>query len=611
MGVHGMSFAGPDILPTANPAGTEVWLEESNEPTQTPTNWVSHPTGIGYRRSSPGVTTYTGSGSGASSSTSPPIPGNAPSMDTGLSDGGTTTELYRLTTDFISGGNENPTAMTPGPIPRAKQLALPTSPLNSPGVTNLLLTDPDADLPVSNLLLLLPADGSSVDPGIVAIRSTTPSGSVGPGPGGPQQRSLWDDAAYQLGRLWQGVKTEAGLVGGTLSNLPGALAETFSNGQAFDSFQGFAKHSKLMAILDPASQLLPDDPLFGNREDFDQAANLIAPMADEIAIQVTIGRVLGPLGCVGANASRARQLLALGFKLVRLGYAGKAGLDAVQALKTAVANGDSVGALKAIISLGGALYDALSGGCFAAGTPILTPEGSKPIEDIRPGDWVITAPDDDPDAEPVPRQVEATFENYLPLLDLYVNGRTIRTTAEHPFWVRDRGWVAAHQLEAGDELRAHDGRWLKVDGFEGPKPSAPVYNMCVAEYHTYFIGHQIWGFAIWSHNMGLLCRTRRNSPNRGRPNPITGTPRQAPSFKPDPKNNVTAKPRTVDMFLDDAERFLGKGYYTGEDGALYSADGSRRVRFNPADLGGHNGGPPHGHFEFNGGRNIHIPLTDT
>ncbi len=29
--------------------------------------------------------------------------------------------------------------------------------------------------------------------------------------------------------------------------------------------------------------------------------------------------------------------------------------------------------------------------------------------------------------------------------------------------------------------------------------------MCVAEYHTYFIGHQIWGFAVWSHNMSATC----------------------------------------------------------------------------------------------------------
>ncbi len=121
MGVHAMSFAGPDILPEANPGGTEVWLEESNEVGQTPTNWVSHPSGIGYRRSSPGIITTTGSGSSASASQGPPLPGNAPSMDTGLSDGGTSAELTRLS-NFNAGGNENPTAMQPGPISRAEQV---------------------------------------------------------------------------------------------------------------------------------------------------------------------------------------------------------------------------------------------------------------------------------------------------------------------------------------------------------------------------------------------------------------------------------------------------------------------------------------------------------
>ena len=113
--------------------------------------------------------------------------------------------------------------------------------------------------------------------------------------------------------------------------------------------------------------------------------------------------------------------------------------------------------------IAGRLFGALAGqfnsvlrnaGCFVRGTPILTPDGSTPIEELRPDDWVMTAPDDDPEAEPVARQVEETFENYLPFLDLYVNGRTIRTTAEHPFWVKDRGWIAAQQLQGGDLLRA-------------------------------------------------------------------------------------------------------------------------------------------------------------
>jgi hypothetical protein len=170
--------------------------------------------------------------------------------------------------------------------------------------------------------------------------------------------------------------------------------------------------------------------------------------------------------------------------------------------------GTAVG-IKGLLSSG--LRGLFGGGCFAAGTPILTPEGSRMIETIRPGDWVMAAPDDDPHADPVPRQVEEIFENYLPTLDLHVNGRIIRTTAEHPFWVRGHGWVDAQQLEPGDLLRTHDGGWVEVRRIAGPMPPAPVYNMCVAEYHTYFAGHAVWGFAVWSHNVGPSCST--NAPN--------------------------------------------------------------------------------------------------
>jgi hypothetical protein len=30
-----------------------------------------------------------------------------------------------------------------------------------------------------------------------------------------------------------------------------------------------------------------------------------------------------------------------------------------------------------------------------------------------------------------------------------------------------------------------------------------VYNMRVAEYHTYFVGCEAWGFSVWAHNSDL------------------------------------------------------------------------------------------------------------
>ena len=74
--VHAMSFVGAEIMPAENAGGTGVSLEESFQSGSEPTNWVSHPSGIGYRRNSPGITTWTGSGSGSTSSTGTPFAGN-------------------------------------------------------------------------------------------------------------------------------------------------------------------------------------------------------------------------------------------------------------------------------------------------------------------------------------------------------------------------------------------------------------------------------------------------------------------------------------------------------------------------------------------------------
>jgi hypothetical protein len=174
------------------------------------------------------------------------------------------------------------------------------------------------------------------------------------------------------------------------------------------------------------------------------------------------------------------------------------------------ANGDIIGgidtagkgllnALFAASSFKSALEGA--GGCFAAGTPLLTPGGSKLIEELRPGDLVLAAPDSDAEREPEPRIVERTFENYLPLINLRINGQVVRTTAEHAFWARGRGWIDAHQLLVGDQLRSHDGGWVILEDVT-PGESAPVYNVRIADYHTYFVGSHYWGFSVLAHNLG-------------------------------------------------------------------------------------------------------------
>ncbi len=143
-------------------------------------------------------------------------------------------------------------------------------------------------------------------------------------------------------------------------------------------------------------------------------------------------------------------------------------------------------------------------GCFAAGTPILTSLGSKPIEEIAPGDWVLSQDESDPEAVPQPRVVEEVCRNLAQMMTLRVGDHTIETTPEHPFWVRGRGWTPAEAIELGDELRSHDGQWVPLDAKEFSEALIPVFNMRVAEDHTYFVGSPLWGFSVWAHNRCFL-----------------------------------------------------------------------------------------------------------
>jgi hypothetical protein len=64
--------------------------------------------------------------------------------------------------------------------------------------------------------------------------------------------------------------------------------------------------------------------------------------------------------------------------------------------------------------------------------------------------------------------------------------------------------MPARELRAGDVLVGHDGREMAVEGVEDTGRWATVYNLRVAEYHTYFVGCQEWGFSVWAHNADCI-----------------------------------------------------------------------------------------------------------
>ena len=240
----------------------------------------------------------------------------------------------------------------------------------------------------------------------------------------------------------------------------------------------------------------------------------------EIATQNQSGTCFSVGAGVGAGMS---LVLAFGNPCAMTRSMGAAfkGISALQGMGDGINaydsynNGDYLGAGMGALGLLGSASSLLQS-CFAAGTPILTPEGSKPIEQFRPGDWVLAAPEDDPEAPPQPRRVEEVFENYSPIMLLTIGCQAIGTTAEHPFWVQGRGWTKAQHLMRGDRLKSHDGQWVVLGDVVSEQEAARVYNMRVGDYHTYFVGGKDWGFSVWAHNspncVGLIDAAQKAYP---------------------------------------------------------------------------------------------------
>ena len=132
--------------------------------------------------------------------------------------------------------------------------------------------------------------------------------------------------------------------------------------------------------------------------------------------------------------------------------------------------------------------------CFAAGTLVATPDGSRAIESLGPGDLVLGA-DPTTDARVAePRRVLATkvtADRPLLALTISVDSReeTLAVTAEHPFLTLTPRpvWQGAGWLVPGTHLAIEHGDAVVVS-VERPQQRSVVFNLEVEGVHTYFVG---------------------------------------------------------------------------------------------------------------------------
>jgi RHS repeat-associated protein len=151
--------------------------------------------------------------------------------------------------------------------------------------------------------------------------------------------------------------------------------------------------------------------------------------------------------------------------------------------------------------------EAVGAACsFTGETLVATPDGSVPISEIEIGDIVLAWD------ETTGAVVERTVTAVLPHPDdeiarLTIDGLTVTTTPDHPFFTIERGWVEAGRLWQGAHVKTTTGVGV-VAVVETAPYAAILWDLTVDDVHTFFVGETGGWFTTASVHRDLLMTPR-------------------------------------------------------------------------------------------------------
>jgi len=139
----------------------------------------------------------------------------------------------------------------------------------------------------------------------------------------------------------------------------------------------------------------------------------------------------------------------------------------------------------------GAVRSAFGFCSFSADTLVSTLLGPKAIGEIEIGDLVLAYNEHLQSTGYY--TVTATWGHEdTEILYLVVDGDLIVTTPDHLFFTVDGDWIEAGDLSLGDQIREADNEGGTVEAKLTRIEPRVMYNLTVAEAHTYFVGTQQW-----------------------------------------------------------------------------------------------------------------------
>ena len=126
--------------------------------------------------------------------------------------------------------------------------------------------------------------------------------------------------------------------------------------------------------------------------------------------------------------------------------------------------------------------------CLVAGTSIQTLAGQRPVESIKTGDMVLSSDVDSGKIEFKP-VLRTTVRPPAQTMKIVTDAEPIQATLGHYWWVSGHGWLRTKEIVAGMRLHTATGTLL-VESVELVADKAVIYNLIVADNHSYFFGSQ-------------------------------------------------------------------------------------------------------------------------
>ena len=126
--------------------------------------------------------------------------------------------------------------------------------------------------------------------------------------------------------------------------------------------------------------------------------------------------------------------------------------------------------------------------CFLAGTKVLTENGLKNIEDIKLGEKVYSL-NTDTNVRELKEVTRLIRSRTTETLEITVGDNVIKTTPRHEFYIVDKGWIRAYELEVGDVLVSTTNGDMEITKIEHKyhDEEIPTYNLTVEDNHNYLI----------------------------------------------------------------------------------------------------------------------------